>query len=337
MGMVRYILALGVVVAHFNTLAGKNYWCPISSADCVEGFFALSGFLLFGSFLKVGSFKLFFFRRMRRLLPAYFTVVLLGAFLCVFLSTLSCSRYFTDSQFYQYLLSNLAFMNFLQPALPGVFDNNIMHAVNGSLWTMKVEVLLALTVPVVAWIIRKFKVKPIAVFLAIYIFSACYKIFFLYLFDITGSKIFEILSRQFLGEMMFFYAGVMVYFYFNSFVKYKWHIALVCVLLMLISQSFNTLSFFLRPISLTSIVLLFSMVGRWGTWEGKRDNVSYNIYLVHFPLIQAYVALGFSNSGILGFAALTGVIIIVSIIINQLVEKPCHRIDYKPRLPHRRP
>ena len=55
MGMVRYILALAVIVHHFNVIFGTNYWLPVSSYHAVGGFFALSGFLVYGSYRRSPS------------------------------------------------------------------------------------------------------------------------------------------------------------------------------------------------------------------------------------------------------------------------------------------
>lgn len=42
MGLVRYYLALAVVVAHFNAIFGTELYFPTSSYNAVGGFFALS-------------------------------------------------------------------------------------------------------------------------------------------------------------------------------------------------------------------------------------------------------------------------------------------------------
>jgi peptidoglycan/LPS O-acetylase OafA/YrhL len=157
MGVVRYYLALSVVMAHFSTLTGVEVWWPTSSYDAVGGFFALSGFLVYGSYLRAPSLKTFIANRARRILPAYSFIILLCAFGLVGLSTLPAAEYFTSWHWWRYLLSNLTFLNFLCPDLPGVFSGNEMTAVNGSLWTLKVEWMLYLTVPLVAWLIAKLR------------------------------------------------------------------------------------------------------------------------------------------------------------------------------------
>lgn len=327
MGIVRYILALGVLYGHFQGLT-EAHIARISPNVFVGGFFALSGFLIYGSYLKRNDLKAYLVSRMRRLLPAYWGVVILFALLCFIFSTESPAHYFGSLQFWKYLASNLLFLNFLEPSLPGVFENLPEPVINGSLWTMKVEWMLYLSVPLVAWIIAKLRVSSVKVFIFIYVLSVGYKLLFLYLYERNGEEIYMILSRQFAGQMMFFYSGVLIYFYLDAFLKYRWYVLVFSVGLIMVGDHIPYYEVALMPLAVSCLVVWFSMVGRWGTFEGKRDNISYNIYLVHFPVINMVIASGvYARLGIVGgLAVSTAATVLVSWLINVLVEKPVRKI-----------
>lgn len=72
MGLVRYYLALAVVVAHFNAIFGTELYFPTSSYNAVGGFFALSGFLVYPSYLKSKNLRVYFQTR-----PTYSTALFL--------------------------------------------------------------------------------------------------------------------------------------------------------------------------------------------------------------------------------------------------------------------
>lgn len=52
MDYMRYIMALGVVIAHYNLIMGSNFCWPVSSGTAVSLFFGLSGFLVFATYSK---------------------------------------------------------------------------------------------------------------------------------------------------------------------------------------------------------------------------------------------------------------------------------------------
>lgn len=291
MGMVRYVLALAVVLAHFKTLAGYDFYVPVSSYSGVGGFFALSGFLIYGSYLRKPGLKEYLISRAIRILPAYWITVCFFAIVLSLVSTLPPTSYFGSSGFWKYLVSNLAFLNFLHPALPGVFDGMAADAVNGSLWTMKVEWCLYITPPIVAWLIMRVRMKPTLMFAAIYALACGYRILFLYLADVTGSEAYYILSRQFFGQLSYFYAGVICYYWYDALMRYKWPLIILSIAALILCDHIPYGRIILHPAAMAIAVVWFSMVGKWGTWEGKRDNISYNIYLIHFPVIQIFVYL----------------------------------------------
>lgn len=327
MGMVRYILALAVVIAHYNILTGGNIYFPFSSYVAVGGFFSLSGFLIYGSYLKKENFRTYILSRMIRLLPAYFFIVLACAFGLFFVSGETVQSYFANSEFWKYLGANLTFMNFLQPTLPGVFESMEISTVNGSLWTLKVEWMLYLSVPLVALLVKKIHGRATLTFILIYAVSVAYRLLFRYLYAASGSEIYNILGRQMFGQLTFFYCGVMIYYWYDVFMRYRWQLMTGALLLMLIPTDQYNLDILVDPVAFSILVTGVSMTGRWATWEGRRDNVSYNMYLVHFPICQlaAYYNLK-SYSGEWGaFLIVLTVTVLLSVFINRCIEKPIQK------------
>lgn len=162
----RLLFAYIVVVFHAMTISGYSYSISklFDGGMAVCGFFIISGFLIMRSYWTSVSAKSYFIKRCKRLLPAYYFVILICAICLCFLSSLTFGEYFTSPIFRKYVFSNALFMNFLQPSLPGVFDG---HPVNGSLWTIKLEIGFYITVPIIAYVFNKCKTKKrINIFLA---------------------------------------------------------------------------------------------------------------------------------------------------------------------------
>ena len=170
---IRYVLAFVVAVAHFYGLTDtprQGWW--MTSGDAVSGFFVLSGFLVFRSFQRQPDWRHYARRRLCRVVPPYLFIILLCVVAGAFLTEWPTADYLTSGQTYRYLLANVFFLNFLEPSLPGVFSHNALTAVNGALWTMKVELLLYATVPLVAACLRRW--RPAVVLTAIFLLSFLY-------------------------------------------------------------------------------------------------------------------------------------------------------------------
>ena len=130
------------------------------SSICVKVFFILSGFWVTISLLRSESVKQYALKRIKKILPPYFTVVIgFAILLCVF-STLSPKEYFSNAGFWKYLAANLTTLNFLHTFLPGVFEGLPLNgAVNGALWTIKVEIAFYVVLPFLFFVISKCKYK----------------------------------------------------------------------------------------------------------------------------------------------------------------------------------
>ena len=317
----RFLFAFIVLLVHAHVLSGSGSLAVLSgvlsSEIAVKSFFVVSGFLIFMSFERSSSTKSYFSKRVKRIYPAYVFIILVAACFGLFLSTFGWTDYFSF-QLLKYLLSNLIFLNFLQPNLPGVFDSNLLQAVNGALWTLKVEVMFYLSVPVVVFLFNRY--GRLKVMLAIYLLSILYSVANILLANKTGLSIFTVFQRQLPGQLTYFISGAFAYYYFQFLSKHiRWILGLALAALVLRGWLPWII---IEPLVLAVIVIYFACIfpclGRFG----KYGDFSYGIYIVHFPIIQVMVYLGYFKSSPWVSLCLAALIIIsLAFLLWHLVEK----------------
>ena len=105
------------------------------SAYAVDMFFIVSGFLIFGSFYNYQNIKGFFIKRFFRIFPLYGLLILLQTMFFVFYAN------GTAGEVVKYFTSNILFLNFLSYSVGDIFTHLEVNAINGSLWTLKNEVV----------------------------------------------------------------------------------------------------------------------------------------------------------------------------------------------------
>lgn len=147
--LLRLLAALAVVWGHACELSGHVLADPLARFTGVGGlgslgvsvFFAISGFLVVGSFARRPNVASFAAARALRLLPALAVVVLASALVIGPLVTRApLGAYVTSPQTWLYPIRNVLILP-VAYHLPGVFAANpYPDAVNGSLWTLRIEV-----------------------------------------------------------------------------------------------------------------------------------------------------------------------------------------------------
>ncbi len=156
----RLVCCLIVIYEHCVVLSGVNLPCFDLRGIAVNVFFILSGFWVTISLFKSDSIKEYAVKRCKKILPQYWLVVLLCAVALSAFSVLPLRQYFCSTGFYKYLAANFLTLNFIQPALPGVFEGLALNgSVNGSLWTIKVELGFYVLLPFVVWAVKKLREK----------------------------------------------------------------------------------------------------------------------------------------------------------------------------------
>ena len=106
----------------------------------VNLFFVISGFLVTCSYLRSGSLLKYAVSRGLRIYPAAVLGALVTVLALSLLSPVAPAAYFSDPETAAYLLHN-SFLYKVKYALPGLFESNPYGlAVNGSLWTLPLEI-----------------------------------------------------------------------------------------------------------------------------------------------------------------------------------------------------
>lgn len=247
-------------------------------------FFILSGFWITISLFRSNSVKEYVVKRIKKIFPMYLIVIITFSILFYYFSNLSFSEYFTSSDYWKYLLCNVLTLNFIQPSLPNVFNN---VPVNGSLWTIKVEIGFYILLPIFFILIGKIckqtnkKTKTINIGLMIFYFLS---ITYDFLMPIVCKK-FNLpasLSNQLPAYLSYFIAGMFFVINWDFLNKHIDKFILPAIAIVILQFFIKTS--FLLPIALCVVVMFFAFRLPILNNIGKTD-YSYGMYLVHYPII----------------------------------------------------
>ena len=309
------MLVHGYVLSRQPQLAFLTEW--LSSEVAVRAFFVVSGLLVFMSFDRTRNLAAYAGKRVRRIYPAYFTVVACAAVLLFLVSDASLADYAVGMA--RYLAANLVFLNFLSPTLPGVFDGNALREINGALWTLKIEVMFYFAVPVFAWLFGRLGRLPVIA--ATYVLSVLYAWIFSRLAVSTGSDFYYMLGRQLPGQLSYFMVGALWYYYFEFFQRHARKLA-AAALALLLAHRFLVPIGELEPLWLGTLVVFFGFFLYVGNF-GRYGDFSYGIYILHFPILQALVHAGLFAWSPLGALAIGCTAVLgAAALLWHLVERP---------------
>lgn len=150
--LLRLIAAAAVIYGHSYAISGipgaadhiaRQGWGHglYSGSIAVQVFFAISGFLVTGAWLRRPDLAFFLRSRLLRIVPAYLACLVISAYgMGTLLTQLPRAEYLASSETWAYVWKNLTFNTNMVWTLPGVFAGNpLPNTVNGSIWTLVVE------------------------------------------------------------------------------------------------------------------------------------------------------------------------------------------------------
>lgn len=316
---IRYIFAYALIIFHYNVLSGHEVFWLLQGGYRIKAFFILTGFLTFYSYFKHPGAKQFAKRRFKRLVPSYVFVVLLCFLGCSLISDYSFAEYFTSPKAYRYLVSNLLFLNFLGPDLPGVFTHNLAPAVNGSLWTMKIDIMFYVTVPFLYYLFRKYPKRW--TLLGLLVLTILYNEFFDHLYLQTGNPLYQMLKRQIGGQYIYFLAGMCIYFYYQQVhSQVKWLLPL-SIVIFLAGSYYSTIEY-LTAFCYAVIIMEVSLNAKVLYRFSEMPNITYGLYLFHFPVVQTLLHFKVNEWSHTGCCLIClAIVTLLSIMSYQLIEK----------------
>lgn len=327
-GLLRLVMAVAVVISHaFSVTDGRveqEPWYATTGftlgEHAVNGFFAISGFLVTMSFLRRG-WRDYVLARLLRIAPGLIAATLVVALLIGgSMTSLDRSAYFSDPRLWRFIVATLTSFK-SAAALPGVFEANPLQFPMGTVWTLKYETLCYLGVLVAG--VAGLLAKPRLALAALTALSLA--VILREVLTPEGPKGTETALRL----PLLFLAGGVVYLY-------RERVTLSLPLLALALFALVPLSF--TPLYKAALYL----VTAWGvlvvalaplltrrSLEPPAD-LSYGVYLYGWPVQQALHALFPSLGAVALLWPSLAATVVIATLSWFLVEKPA--LDLKRRL-----
>jgi len=326
--LLRVLAAFAVLYSHSYALsdgtgAGEPFRALLGMSlggIAVDIFFIISGFLVCGSLLRRQSSVDFLKGRFYRVFPALLVMVTLTVLLLgPWLTRLSLSEYFASKEVFKYFYKNATLLGGVTYKLPGVFESNPYPlAVNGSLWTLPVELrmygyLLGLWLLFGLLRCRQMQFFRIAV-VAVFLVAVALRLYEYFQLPEENVKL-RLLSMFFAGA-----AFQVLSRHVRLDARFFWMVLLSLAFAAVIDKQafFAVYSLFL------SYVVLFLACRPVGVLRGfnRLGDYSYGVYLYAFPVQQtiAFLVLGV---GVWEMVFLSSIITLFLAIFSwHFVEKP---------------
>lgn len=325
--LIRLIAAILVMFSHSYPLAGRAIEEPFlwtfghtggDIALCT--FFVISGYLISASYMRSQSALDYAWKRCLRIFPALFFSVVFAIALGAFLTPLDFGSYIVHEQTIAYLRN--IFLD-IQYNLPLVFAQNLFpNAVNGSLWTLPVEVFMyamILAMGVAGILSARFSV--IAAGLCILGVLAVRNADLAHPYIVLGAAELSVALRLAAS----FFIGAALYFHKDR-IRYHGGIALLFVAIIFFTK-FTPPSLYLYALLLPYIILYLASVNiPWLDNITRHGDFSYGIYIYAFPVQQLLVH--WSNNSIsvtMLFIGSLAITLPIAVLSWKFVEEPALR------------
>lgn len=335
---IRLVAAFQVLflhsVRHLELSVNKQFVDIVSIFPGVPIFFVLSGFLISASYENSCGVMQYLKNRFLRIYPALWV--------CFIFSVLSILVFYkVDLDFSEFMVWVVAQVTFFQFYNPDFLRDYGVGVINGSLWTVSVELQFYIALPVLYYSVRALRrcFGNSKLFFVVMVFAFSVLVIANYMNNVVGfeDKTFleKVFSVSLIPYLYMFVFGVFVQrgiVRFHHLLKGKvlvWAFAYFATVLVCDYFGFvfsgNDISFVpFIVLSLFVFSLGYSFDGSLGRLLRGRD-VSYGVYIYHMIFVNIFVQLGLVGSYLSLFLVVMFVLL-SSVISWVYVEKPFLRL-----------
>lgn len=330
--LLRFIAASLVIWSHsFALLPNGMATDPVSrvlgfgfAGIAVNSFFAISGFLIVRSYITHDNLGIYLQARVLRIMPGLIVAVLFCALVVgPIFTVLPWQAYLDHPRVWEFISSNIALYNRI-PTLPGVFQENEVHGVNGSLWTLSYEVTMYIAVAIVGLFgllkSRKGAILVCFMYVAYYLFVSGHQE--------LASDWFSPHSEKYQRLSLYFFLGGALYVFREkislngSYTLGLWTLAIIAYK----SVLFN----FMFTLALSYSIFWLALVPKGRLLHFNNfDDYSYGIYIYAFPVQQSLIAQYNFVSEVLLFCISFLITLALAWISCKFVEKPALVLNRK--------
>ncbi|MDG1286989.1 MAG: acyltransferase [Rickettsiales bacterium] len=311
--ILRLIMATLVLMSHGRYIFGLQIENPMfhQAEIAVNSFFIISGFLISWSIDRSFQFKQYTIKRLARVYPLYFVVITAQLILLNYYN----QDIFNLGENLKYYFANLATLNFISPW----FGTMVSEPINGSLWTIKVEIMFYAAIPIYIWFLKRFGLPWL------FFSFACA---FAWRFGLEDINIQW--ARQIPGSMAFFIAGSTAYFYGPRLIQriqQNWRllVPILAILSVMIAAAFeNYYAWRLLYIFMLTVGIYIAAFKLPALH--LRYDISYGIYLWHVPVFLTLRHIEFyASQPMMAYVLGSLVIAALSLASAILIELPMIR------------
>ena len=333
--VIRLAAATMVIAGHMDYILGRvppTLFQVYIHAVGVKIFFLTGGYLISLSWQSDTHIFRYAIKRISRIWPPLVVAVLFSALILgPILTELNPLTYIKDPRVASYILNNIFFVPTY--SLPGLFTTcPYPNVVNGSLWTLPIEMVMYIAIPILLCVTRKMNDKlRFCCILSIVILCGTAQVVHVALYP-EGRFVFCGTDwAQALDIIPYYFIGALFTFpHMKRLLNAQMALVLIFILAC-IQTSYPAgvvIMYFLLPYLVFSLAL--AQPPYFANRTGKHE-ISYGIYLYAFPIQQSVVLFTIREGLPINYMACLVISIILTVLMANfscaLVEEPIQRLS----------